>query len=141
MAKRKIILVLQLIMSFFGACNGQNRNELIDSVWEKKGEFCSDSLHFYSNGEYQEYYCEFQEYVKGNYHIKGDTLTLIEYKLSSEVVSDNPKSVPTYVWKYIFLEPGMLQKVYYEDLISGEKDIGIENTWKYALLPQILQNN
>lgn len=100
-------------------------------MWGKKVEFCSDTLHFYPDGKYKEYYCEFQEHVKGEYQIKGDTVVLIEYQLSSEVIGNNSRPKPTYVWKYLFEEAGILKKIYYEDINTGYKSNGVDNTWKY----------
>ena len=133
MVEKKIIISLFQLMFILCSCSGQsnNRNDLIGSVWMKEGTFCADSLHFYSDGKYLEYYCEFQEHMKGNYIIMGDTLILTEYKLSSEIISNNPKAIPTYAWKYIFLKSNVLQKLYFEDLINGGKSIGTETTWKY----------
>lgn len=47
-----------------------------------------------SKVKYREYYCEFQEDMVGEYEIKGDTLTLVEYNLSSQVPGSNSKIVP-----------------------------------------------
>lgn len=143
MVKKQIILQIIVLVSI--ACCGQNqsgndfkgsesdwnKNGLIGSVWEKKGEFCSDSLHFYPDEKYEEYYCEFQEHARGEYQIKADTVVLIEYQLSSEVITNNPEPKPTYVWKYLFVEARILKKIYYEDLNTGYKSNGVDNTWKY----------
>ncbi len=132
MATRKIILIGNLLIIFW-SCVGQNKsaNTLKESIWKKSGEFCSDSLFFYKKGIYKEFYCEFEEFVNGNYSMYGDTLILTEYRLSSEISSNNPKKIPTYVWKYIFLNPDTLEKVYYEDIIAKKKSLSKEITWKY----------
>lgn len=103
--------------------------DIIGSVWMKPQENCTDSLRFDSNVKYREYYCEFQEDMVGEYQLDGDTLSLVEYRLSSQVPSDNPKLVPTYVWKYVLLEPEVMQLVYYGDLRNGY--IEREKLWKY----------
>ena len=121
MVKRKIVIALILFIPYFQSCKGQIALDLADSIWEKKGLYCTDSLHLYSNGKYVEYYCEFQEYMKGDYSFDEDTLTLVEYQLSSEIVTNSPEPRPTFVWKYILLKSGELQKVYYEDIINKEK--------------------
>ncbi len=132
MVKRKIILLI-FHLYFLNACSGQNdiNKNIIDSEWIKQGEFCTDSLYFFSGQNYEEFYCEFQEKMTGDYSIVGDTVKLVEYQMSSEIMGDNPKPIPTYIWKYVFVHSDTLQKVYYEDLINDEKNIGTEITWRY----------
>lgn len=136
MVKRKMMLLIQIVF-FLTCCKGQGQNNksyIEGSVWEKKGTFCSDSLHFYSNGKYKEYYCEFEQHMEGKYSVNADTLILVEYNLSSELLSKKPKLEPRYVWKYLFVERGELKKVYYEDFSTREKSIGTKVSWKYVKL-------
>jgi hypothetical protein len=132
MASRKIVLISILFLMFL-TCNSQNKNpkRVVRSIWEKKGTFCFDSLILYNGGIYQEYYCEFNEYVNGQYSIRGDTLILVEYRLSSELMTKNPKPIPTYVWKYLFFNQETLHKIYYENIINKRKSFNGE-TWKYC---------
>ena len=101
------------------------------SVWKKDGKFCADSLFLYDGGIYREYYCEFDEYVKSQYSIKVDTLILIEYRLSSEVVANKPIPIPTYVWKYLFHNSGTMDEIYYENVIYKVKSFN-RRTSRYS---------
>lgn len=132
MVARKIVLALTLA-PLFTSCKGQVPIDLSGSKWASKGDYCVDSLLFFSKGRYEEYYCEFDDYATGVYSFKGDTLVIVEYRLDSEVIADDPKLVPTYKWKYLFLEPTKMQKIYYEDLIDGGEDAGTSVvTWIYT---------
>ncbi|HEX7015147.1 MAG TPA: hypothetical protein VF191_06510 [Cyclobacteriaceae bacterium] len=128
MTGRSVVLLLSFVS--VSHCGAQTLgHDLTGSVWVKPTEFCTDSLRFDSNVKYREYYCEFQEDMVGEYEIKGDTLTLVEYNLSSQVPGSNSKLVPTYVWKYVLREPGALQLVYYGVLETGYIERG--RLWTY----------
>ena len=74
-----VVLTNEEELTFNAALN------LIGSAWQRQTEFCTDSIHFYSGGKYREYYCGFQEHMDGQYQVSGDTVTLIEYKFSSQI--------------------------------------------------------
>ena len=139
MAKRKIILLFNIIVVTC-SCNGQNVNELIGSVWVKKGEFCFDSLYFEVDGKYREYYCDTEYDVKGSYVLHGDTLVLTALQSPAEVLDRYPNAeiddkesryISSYITKYRFSPDGVIEKVYFMDIITGYESIGVETYWKY----------
>lgn len=140
MVKRKIILLFNVVLIAY-SCNGQRGNDLIGSTWVKKGELCFDSLHFEVDGKYHEYYCDTENDVKGTYVLHGDTLVLTALQSPAEVLDRYPaikiankesKYISTYITKYRFSLEGVIEKVYFKDLITGYESIGPETFWKYC---------
>ena len=138
MAKRQIILFAQVLFLTF-SCRGQS-SDLVKTKWVKEGEFCYDSLFFISDKEYKQYYCDTQSKVTGKYQINGDTLILtayqkvedIVYELPPEVASNPSKVIPTYLTRYLMNSSEDLQSSYFEDFITGYKQIlTAEGSWNY----------
>lgn len=140
MAKRKIILLFYIVLITV-SCNGQREHELMGSTWVKSGELCFDSLHFEDRNKYREYYCDTKNDVKGTYAFHGDTLVLTAFHDPAEVLDRYPnakinakgsKCIPTYITKYRFSPEGVIEKVYFKDIITGYESVGVETFWKYS---------
>ena len=141
MVKRQIIIFFQALFLAF-SCKGQG-SDLVNTKWVKEGEFCYDSLVFINDKEYQQYYCDTQSKVTGKYQVDEDTLILtayqkvgdIVYELPPEISSDPSKVIPTYLTKYFINSSEDLQGSYFEDFITGYKQILTdEGSWSYTKL-------
>ena len=101
---------------------------------------CFDSLSFYSENKFREYYCDTNEHAVGTYMLSNDTLTLIIYYPKHVVLNRFPNiqlsynkdnNVAVYTVEYIFEESNKLVKIYFEDILMGYKTDKREEYWRY----------
>ena len=134
------MIFVQMAFLIF-SCKSQDTG-FFNTKWLKQGEFCYDSLFFVSDKEYRQYYFDTQLDVMGKYLVDGDTLILtayqkvegIVYELPADIASIPSKVIPTYQTKYLVNGSKELQSSYFEDFITGYKQVLAEGSWNYTRL-------
>jgi len=99
-----------LILLVFLSCNVKHqRISLVNTEWKYEFEdFCMSYITFKADNIYENYDCEWDYLFSGRYHIKNDTIYLVQFDFASDVLQENnPKVIKgrsTYLFKENYLQ-------------------------------------
>ncbi|MEQ8478215.1 hypothetical protein [Fulvivirga sp.] len=129
-----------LLVSFSFICFGQKSSLFINSRWLKSGESCYDTLYLASQSNFEEYYCDTKYKSFGKYKLVDDTITIKAYEThdfiretfgkDAKKITDSAGLILISTTKYVIINSKEIQKVYFQDLISGYESR--RAGWKYS---------
>jgi len=91
----KYIKYLSIVLIFISCNIRKQRISLVNTKWEYRFEdFCISYITFKTNNIYEEYSCELDYIFSGKYHVKNDTIYLVQIDFASDIMSkNNPKVI------------------------------------------------
>lgn len=126
---RALTLTLFILTSL--SASSQTIQLLPNSTWIKEGELCFDTLRIISDNTYEQFYCDTNYLEKGEISIQDNLITLTAYETpefvkkhlnpTSEQLKQTDNEIAISLVRYKIMGTDKIQKVYFEDLISGYK--------------------